>query len=581
MEQDGDANDASAIWSNDPASRRSTRPSRDPNLAVTKLTVSSLEEFETSLRSYLDDPGADPEHSQCEIEVWGGVTLLVANTDAGHLVVTEKKPLSIAEALIPQDDTKETMKRQRSIAKCFIESIQHVDGFRYAFHNNWKSGDDYRFSYYCNDSLLNKDRVANGKTGSAGKRAYKPVYDCKGVMAVKFNSLRQCADIVYRHIPLHETYEERAPPPRKDAKRRRDWEIQHPNRVRNPQYLDQAIAVAREQEQNIQPARVIKPKEKKKKAKKSSNTAEADLRQESLRSLLELIRTEEEGNQEPGAESAQAAADGNQHPNQPEGEEPSGPQEVVQANRPQPNKPRNSCAICRSKRMKCDGQRPHCHSCRMRSWPCFYLDPDSPDNRLLPQMPADPTAAQQYSNASQPVPIDLTAAGPPAVTPDVESQLFETKTELALIKEKLVEAEERVKQLEAEKIRPTPAPRRTPQVSGIRSHAAHDDRTPQSNGYSTMAYQIAQTTNQSYPTATQTQTPTQPNYGTPQVQRQNTFPSPATQPTYAPAATSTAGQQNANNLYGRQMQWGTPAYAYQNLQTPQTNAYQGMSSRMR
>ena len=63
-----------------------------------------------------------------------------------------------------------------------------------------------------------------------GKRAYKPVYDCKGVMAVKFNSLKQCADIVYKHVPLHDTYEERAPPPRKDAKRRRDWELSHPNR---------------------------------------------------------------------------------------------------------------------------------------------------------------------------------------------------------------------------------------------------------------------------------------------------------------------------------------------------------------
>lgn len=76
--------------------------------------------------------------------------------------------MTIADALVPQDDSKDTMKRQRAVAKCFIDSIQRTDGFRYAFHNNWKSGEDYRFSYYCNDSLLNKDRVANGKTGSHG-----------------------------------------------------------------------------------------------------------------------------------------------------------------------------------------------------------------------------------------------------------------------------------------------------------------------------------------------------------------------------------------------------------------------------
>lgn len=78
MDEDGDANDASAIWSTPQAGeRRPTRPPKDPLLQVTKLTVSSLEEFETSLRGYLDNPPADIEHSQCEIEIWGGVTLLV------------------------------------------------------------------------------------------------------------------------------------------------------------------------------------------------------------------------------------------------------------------------------------------------------------------------------------------------------------------------------------------------------------------------------------------------------------------------------------------------------------------------
>ena len=238
--------------------------------------------------------------------------------------------------------------------------------------------------------------------------------------------------------------------------------------------------------------------------------------------------------------------------------------------------------------MKCDGGKPLCHPCKIRSWPCFYLDPDSPDNGLLPQMQADPSVAQQFANATRPTPIDLTGnSAPSSVNAEAESQLFETRTELALIKEKLAEAEERVKLLEAEKTRPAPAPRRTPQVSGIRSHTQHDDRASQSNGYSTMAYQLAQTANQTYPTVSQAQTPTQPTYGAPQqIPRQNTFPAPApqptqpTQPAYAPAPTSTAGQQTANNIYGQQMRWGAPAYGYQSMQTPQTNTYQSMS-RMR
>lgn len=357
--------------------------------------------------------------------------------------------------------------------------------------------------------------------------------------------------------------------------------------MRNPQYLDQAIAVAREDAQpTVAAARVIKPKEKKKKTRKPSGTAEADLRQESLRSLLELIRTDEERSQDAAAEASQAQADGNPRPNSSQAEAASGPREIVRGNRPrssqpnQPNKPPNSCAICRSKGMKCDGSKPHCHPCRLRNWPCFYLDPDSPDNCLLPQMQADPSAAQQLTNATHPMPIDLTGTSTSAANPDVESQLFEIKTELALVKEKLAEAEERVKQLEAEKVRPTPAPRRTPQVSGIRSHSTHDDRTTQSNGYSTMAYQLAQTSNQSYSTASQSQTPTFNQ--APQGHRQNTFGTPATQPTYAPASSSSsAAQQGANNMYGQQMRWSAPTYGYQNMQPPQQNAYQGMSSRMR
>jgi hypothetical protein len=172
--------------------------------------------------------------------------------------------------------------------------VQKTDGYRYSFHNSWKSGEDnaYRFSYYCNDSLLNKDRVANGKSGSQGKRATKPVYDCKGVLSIKFSATRQCIDVVYRHIPCHETYEERAPPPRKNSKRRAEWEAKNPERIKTQKQEEESEGM------QSTPAREQPPPAKKKKtAKKDSNepprSIEAELRDQSMFSLLELMRPEE------------------------------------------------------------------------------------------------------------------------------------------------------------------------------------------------------------------------------------------------------------------------------------------------
>jgi hypothetical protein len=79
--------------------------------------------------------------------------------------------MSILEALANTSDPKEKMKKQRAIAKCCVDTIQRTDGYRYSFHNCWNSREDdsFRFSYYCNDSLLNKDRAANGKGAKFGK----------------------------------------------------------------------------------------------------------------------------------------------------------------------------------------------------------------------------------------------------------------------------------------------------------------------------------------------------------------------------------------------------------------------------
>ena len=190
--------------------------------------------------------------------------------------------MSVLDALQSLEDPKETMRRQRAISKVCIASIQKVDGFRYSFHNTWKSGEDnaYRFSWYCNDSLLNKDRVANGKSGSQGKRATKPVYDCKGVLSIKFSATRQCIYVIYKHNPIHATYEERAPPPRKHAKRRADWEATNPDKPEEGLHG----------EGGVEPPRPSKKRSRKLEPLQRLQSAESEIRKASLDSLLLLIR---------------------------------------------------------------------------------------------------------------------------------------------------------------------------------------------------------------------------------------------------------------------------------------------------
>jgi len=292
-----------ASWSHKSSASRGRQP-KDPHAVTSKFECASLQELERNLRSYLHNPPAEPEHSACELTIWAGASFLVQDPtreeeSQSNVVIHADSndprqndtpatiALSVLDALQPVgSNRKDTMKRQRAIAKVCVAAIQKVDGYRYSFHNSWRSGEDdaFRFSFYCNDSLLNKDRVASGKSGSAGKRAHKPVYDCKGILSIKFSSKRQCIDVIYKHMPIHGTYEERAPPPRKESKRRADWEARNPDKIKKP----------RSSEDDADSSK----RSNKRQRKLTSNSLENQLLNESRASLLELMRIEgDESNQ--------------------------------------------------------------------------------------------------------------------------------------------------------------------------------------------------------------------------------------------------------------------------------------------
>ena len=172
-----------------------------------------------------------------------------APIQSGHVV----RSMSVMEALsYTPDDPKERMRRQRAVARTLKIAVEKVDGHRYAYSNGWlgRESDAFRFSYFCNDSMLNKDRSAAGSNktkcnnsfpssviwvitahpSTARKRTRKPVYDCQGLIAVKFSTPNKSLEVSYKHIPLHGTYDERAPPPRKNSKRYKILELNDPNK---------------------------------------------------------------------------------------------------------------------------------------------------------------------------------------------------------------------------------------------------------------------------------------------------------------------------------------------------------------
>ncbi|EAT92558.2 hypothetical protein SNOG_01063 [Parastagonospora nodorum SN15] len=312
-----------------------------------------------------------------------------------------KVSLSIMEALQPTADPKEKMRKQRAIAKCCVDAIQRIDGYRYSFHNCWNSREDdsFRFSYYCNDSLLNKDRAANGKGAKLGKRATKPVYDCKGVLSIKFSATKQSLDVFYKHVPIHKTYEERAPPPRKDSKRRKYLE------VNDPEALTKLVTRAKSKDGSEEPD--LRPKKKKApvstEAPRPSNTSlESDLRAQSLRSLLELIQVDPSPAEPAPPDPPPPSPPPPPHPQHTGGPPPNAYAAATCATA-EDDRGNSLWMSARRKKTKgtATGTRPVCNTCTDKKRQCYYTESPSEEPRIetnvtVPHAPAPTKELSEY-----------------------------------------------------------------------------------------------------------------------------------------------------------------------------------------
>jgi hypothetical protein len=221
--------------------RKRGRIARDPLNQTFLFECRDADDLETSLRDFLKDTTSPPEHTTVEFRFSASAAFMVY--PAGHSQaikdplqrIFSKKAVSVIEALQPTYNPKDQIEKQRSIAKICVETVAKADGFKYGFNNNWISKEDgaSRFSYFCNDSSLNKARAGNPAASNrvAHKKPQKPVYECEGTIAVKFYNTKQMLEVLYKHIPCHESYAARAPIPRKGTRRRLLMEVFEPDKL--------------------------------------------------------------------------------------------------------------------------------------------------------------------------------------------------------------------------------------------------------------------------------------------------------------------------------------------------------------
>ncbi|ETI22485.1 hypothetical protein G647_06560 [Cladophialophora carrionii CBS 160.54] len=227
--------------------RKRGRHPKDPLGQTVRFQCSRLEDLEANLREYLANPVHPAEHTTLEFSFPVTAAFLIparealGTADPGDKMTPftyslfKKSAVSVVDALHNIPDPKEQMITQKRISKSLVEAISEIDGFRYSFHNNWLSNADQanRFSYYCNDSILNKGRAANEGLAKirGGVKSRKPVYECEGGIWIKFSLTKNNLQLDYKHIPIHPTFEETAPLPRNGSKRRKLWEIFHPEKL--------------------------------------------------------------------------------------------------------------------------------------------------------------------------------------------------------------------------------------------------------------------------------------------------------------------------------------------------------------
>ncbi|KAF2112550.1 hypothetical protein BDV96DRAFT_152259 [Lophiotrema nucula] len=287
---------------------------------------------------------------------------------------------TVNHALCDGIEGKDRLKIQRAVARCFIETIQAIDRFKYAERQalNKDGTDGVRFKYVCSDSLQNRDRKNNVKkkqedleNGDGKRKRYRPsqalpTYDCGGAIHIKFSLKREAINVVYKHNPIH-----------------RDVESRNANEENGSLLALQDTSM--EQNDNT----VETPKRKRKRSKKTQvepyqqddnhdeDYIHADL---DISPEPEPDRARSSGKKKRKKSSASASPEAfrgskkQQKSKQPQSPSKSRKKTVLEPSPPPKPVKGKACVRCREKKIKCNEAKPTCNQCRRGLWTCQYQD---------------------------------------------------------------------------------------------------------------------------------------------------------------------------------------------------------------
>ncbi|KAF2678125.1 hypothetical protein K458DRAFT_317558 [Lentithecium fluviatile CBS 122367] len=306
-------------------------------------------------------------------------TITVPMTQQSHLdalfhPADYPQSITVDHALCRSIDGKERLKLQRAIARSFIETIQDIDGFKYAERQAWnKDGSDgTRFKYVCADSLQNRDRKNNLKKEKGGettedevqrKRKGNPelaTYDCGGSIHIKFSTKRDAINVVYKHNPIHRDVESR------------------PAKGNSTMPAFTASDHTTLQDATNGTSNGTKPC-KRRRSKKDHVAVETEFDDPDLdmSTSPEAIKTPAKKKRKKSATSPEAGRTSSTKKVK-KGKQPQSPSKACKKTAfPDDSPPpvqlvKGKCLRCREKGIKCNEAKPTCNQCRRGLWTCQY-----------------------------------------------------------------------------------------------------------------------------------------------------------------------------------------------------------------
>ncbi|CAI6337354.1 unnamed protein product [Periconia digitata] len=273
--------------------------------------------------------------------------------------------ITVEHALCRSVDNKDRLKLQRAIARCFIEAIEAIDGFKYAERSasNREGNAGCRFRFICSCSLQNEKRLNRRKkkggdneeehTGDSSQSHTN--FDCGGAININFSSKREAVNIVYKHNPIHGTVEAHQESPVLDTS--------------NGNTLQDAT--------NGDSSNKTKPL-KRSRSRKGKEKADADVELDGLTidsSTPEAAPTKKRRKKATGSSAARQTSAVKQTKKGNQSSSPSKTRKGRQVREPTPPPTqivKGKCLRCKERGIKCNEAKPTCNQCRRGLWTCQY-----------------------------------------------------------------------------------------------------------------------------------------------------------------------------------------------------------------